>query len=169
MEEYFDIYTIDGQPLGKSCKRGSKLGKDEYHFVVMAIMVNANGEVLLTRRSKNKTASGKWECTAGCVKAGENCRDAILREIKEETGISVIIGDEHLVSDYVEGDALFDIWKVYIEAKIEELKLQEDEVDDAKYATISEIEKMIRSGNATISLAEVIKLHEKGILKVKYQ
>jgi 8-oxo-dGTP pyrophosphatase MutT (NUDIX family) len=79
--EYFDVYTINRIPLGKKYPRGSQLSNNEYRLVVMGILINDSGEVLLTKRSKNKIAGGKWECTAGLVQAGENSKAAIIREI----------------------------------------------------------------------------------------
>ena len=116
--EYFDLCTIDRKPLDKKVQRGTKLNKNEYHLVVMAIMLNEKNEVLLTRRSNNKIAGGLWECTAGSVLAGENSRNAIIREVKEEIGINVKVFGNPITS-YSEKDALFDIWMIQINNKIQ--------------------------------------------------
>ena len=168
MEELFDICTIDGESLGITRVRGSKLLKNEYHVVVMAIMINQYGEILVTKRSLKKIAPGKWECTAGSVIAGENSKNAMIREIFEEIGIVVKIEDEKPISYYLENDAIFDIWRIKIANSLSELKLQKDEVDEAKFVTIREIENFIKSGNATSSLKEVIRLFKSGEISVKY-
>ncbi len=168
MEELFDICTIDRKLLGITRERGSKLLENEYHVVVMAIMVNRDGKILLTKRSINKTAPGKWECTAGSVIAGENSKDAMIREIFEEIGIIIKIEYEDPVSYYFEDDGIFDIWKIEISNYLADLKLQKEEVDEAKFATISEIEEIIKSGNATRSLGEVIRLYKCGKIRAKY-
>ena len=163
--EYFDLCTIDRKPLDKKVKRGTKLNKNEYHLVVMAIMLNKKNEVLLTRRSNNKIAGGLWECTAGSVLAGENSRDAIIREVKEEIGININISGDPITS-YSEEDALFDIWIINIDNKIQDLVLQIEEVDDAKYVTLKDIKNIINNGTATKSLSELIKLNSNGIVLI---
>jgi NADH pyrophosphatase NudC (nudix superfamily) len=166
MEEIFDVCTITRQPLGKTCIRGNKLGENEYHIVVMAVLSNEKGEILLTKRSKNKIAAGKWECTAGCVIAGEKSKDAIIREIKEEIGIMVNIENIEPVRSYIEDDALFDIWPIKTNCEVDKLVLQKSEVDEAKYATISPIKEIINSGEATKSLYEIVRLCENGIIRI---
>lgn len=166
VEEIFDLYTIDREPLGKTAKRGSVLPENEYHLVVMAIMINRDGKILLTKRSREKTAPGKWECTAGSVIAGENSKEAVYREIREEIGIRPLIKDDFPVSQFIENDAIFDIWKAEINSEIEELKLQEDEVDEARFATIGEIKEIIKKDKATKSLEEVVKAYESGKIRV---
>jgi 8-oxo-dGTP diphosphatase len=167
MKEYFDICTIDRNSLGKICERGSKLNNGEYHVVAMAILINKQDEVLLTRRSKNKTSAGMWECTAGSVLAGEKSRDAIIREIKEELGIKVEI-KERPISEYIENDAIFDLWMAdNIEYKIDDLTLQKEEVDKAGYKTLNEIKDIIKSGTATKCLNEIVKLNNIGLIKIK--
>lgn len=55
---------------------------------VAAIITNADGEVLLQRRSDN----GLWGLPGGSVEIGESVTTAIVREVKEETGLVVEVG-----------------------------------------------------------------------------
>jgi ADP-ribose pyrophosphatase YjhB (NUDIX family) len=52
---------------------------------VAAVIPNGEGRILLQRRSDN----GLWGLPGGSVEIGESVRDAILREVREETGLSV--------------------------------------------------------------------------------
>jgi ADP-ribose pyrophosphatase YjhB (NUDIX family) len=52
---------------------------------VAAIIRDADGRLLLQRRSDN----GLWGLPGGSVEIGESVRDAILREVREETGLAV--------------------------------------------------------------------------------
>ena len=169
MDEYFDLYSKTREPLNKTAKRGSVLEKDEFHIIVLGILVNENGEILLTRRSQIKSMPGKWECTAGSVIAGENSEEAIKREIKEEIGIDIDIKKASIISEYFEDDGIFDIWKIDTTIKLSDLVLQYEEVDKALYATISQIKEIIDLGNATLSLGEVVKLYDSGKLMAKYK
>jgi len=52
---------------------------------VAAVIPNGEGRILLQRRSDN----GLWGLPGGSVEIGESVRDAIVREVREETGLSV--------------------------------------------------------------------------------
>lgn len=52
---------------------------------VAAIIFNGEGRILLQQRSDN----GLWGLPGGSVEIGESVRDAIVREVKEETGLTV--------------------------------------------------------------------------------
>ena len=166
MEENFDIYTINKDQTGKIGIRGKQLKADEYHIVVMAIIINKNGEVLITKRSKNKIAGGKWECTAGSALIGESSKIAVIREIKEELGINVIIYEEEPISFFVLDDAIWDIWTIYLDIKIKDLKLQYEEVEEAKYAKFNELIRLIKMEKATETINEMIKLNNRGLIKI---
>jgi ADP-ribose pyrophosphatase YjhB (NUDIX family) len=55
---------------------------------VAAIVANAEGHVLLQRRSDN----GLWGLPGGSVEIGESVTEAIVREVREETGLAVEVG-----------------------------------------------------------------------------
>ena len=60
------------------------------HIVVSAIIENTNGEILLAKRSPHKAYPDLWEDVGGGVESKEHPEHALLREIKEETGITDI-------------------------------------------------------------------------------
>lgn len=58
------------------------------HIVAVAGLVeNENAEILLV-----KTNFRGWECPGGQVEVGENLVDALVREVKEESGIDIEVG-----------------------------------------------------------------------------
>ncbi len=59
-----------------------------------AVVVNDQGEILLHRRSDN----AKWSVPGGAMELGESIAQAVVREVKEETGLDVEI--ERLVGIY---------------------------------------------------------------------
>jgi ADP-ribose pyrophosphatase YjhB (NUDIX family) len=52
---------------------------------VAAIIQNGDGRILLQQRSDNSL----WGLPGGSVEIGESVRDAIVREVREETGLTV--------------------------------------------------------------------------------
>jgi ADP-ribose pyrophosphatase YjhB (NUDIX family) len=50
-----------------------------------AIVVNANNEILLNRRSDNDL----WSVPGGAMELGESILQTVVREVKEETGLDV--------------------------------------------------------------------------------
>ncbi len=59
--------------------------------VVAAIIYNAEGRVLITKRPAHVHLGGLWEFPGGKVDPGETDNEALLREIREETGLSIHI------------------------------------------------------------------------------
>ena len=63
-----------------------------FSLAVKAVIPDEAGRVLLLRRSAaNKHFVGKWEWPGGKVDPGEDFADAVVREVKEETGLDVAI------------------------------------------------------------------------------
>ena len=48
-----------------------------------------DGEKILLEKRKNAPSKGKWSVPGGLVELGENTDQAVIREVKEETGLEV--------------------------------------------------------------------------------
>ncbi len=59
-------------------------------FEVVSCYVEYDGRILLLYRNKEKSEGNKWGVPAGKIDAGENEYEAIIREIREETGLEII-------------------------------------------------------------------------------
>lgn len=53
----------------------------------------AGGRLLLVQRADGGTGGGRWAVPGGRVEAGERVRDAVVRELREETGLRGRCGD----------------------------------------------------------------------------
>ena len=64
--------------------------KKNYTLVLRGILQNPQGRFLMMQRSlHSKGWPGKWEFPGGKVDRGEELTDALLREWKEETGLTI--------------------------------------------------------------------------------
>jgi 8-oxo-dGTP diphosphatase len=57
--------------------------------VVAAVLRDARGRILLTRRTADRDLAGLWEFPGGKVDAGETPEQALARELDEELGIAI--------------------------------------------------------------------------------
>ena len=57
--------------------------------VVAAILRDARGRILLTRRTDGRDLAGLWEFPGGKVEPGESVEEALRRELREELGIVI--------------------------------------------------------------------------------
>lgn len=70
--------------------------------VAAAVMLRADGrEFLLAQRPADKVYAGYWEFPGGKVEAGESVRDALVRELHEELGITVTACHPWLTREHV--------------------------------------------------------------------
>ena len=63
-------------------------------IVVSAAVIERDDEFLLTRRAADSHLGGRWEFPGGKVDDDESPEDALHREIREELGVRVGLGDE---------------------------------------------------------------------------
>ncbi len=62
-------------------------------ILVAAAVVIERGRVLLTQRKRGSHLEGLWEFPGGKVEDGEDPRDALVRELREELGVDADVGD----------------------------------------------------------------------------
>lgn len=63
-------------------------------YVVAALILRNEDEVLICQRTKHQPMPLKWEFPGGKIEHGEAPWDALRRELDEELGIDAKIGDE---------------------------------------------------------------------------
>lgn len=63
------------------------------HYTVTAAVITKAGQVLIARRPSNGLLGGMWEFPGGKVEQGETLAAGLQREILEELGISVAVGN----------------------------------------------------------------------------
>lgn len=147
--EVWDLIDGSRRPLGKLHTRGVDLQPGEFHVVVEVLTVNQDGKILLTKRDAAKTYPLLWESTGGSVNAGETSVQGAVRELYEETGLSVAPEALYFIGEIKHGHYFLDsyVWKSEQNIELSNLKLQAGEVCDAKLVTMQELEAMHRLGD----------------------
>ena len=121
--------------------------RGEYHINVFVWIFNSAGELLLTKRSPEKESyPNLWETTGGAVLAGETSRQAIVRELREETGLCAA-PEEFVFLDSVRGKTWFsDTYALRRDAPLSQIVLQPGETCGARWVTRAAFERMIAAG-----------------------
>ena len=142
--EFNDIYDAQRQLTGRVHRRGSRWGEGEYGLVVCVWVYDGAGNLLLTRRAKGKSFAGTWENSGGAAKAGETSRQAVARELFEETGIKADEEEfEYLCSDQ-DKHTFYDFYCLKRTTPISEIVLLPGETDDVMWADHAKIHRMIK-------------------------
>ena len=152
MAEYWDLYDADRNPLGRTIKRGDAFAEGEYYVCCEVWMQNSEGKLLMTQRHPDKKAGGLWEFTGGGVLAGETTKQAALRELKEELGVSAEEAELSLLEVYQHKNYFMDIFVIKKNMDPKTLVLQPEEVVDAKWLSHEEILKMIEENQVVWSV-----------------
>ena len=144
--ELWDVYDSNRNLTGRLHPRGKPLPPLDYHLVVQVWIRNSRGEYLLTKRTPNKTWPGYWETTGGAAKAGDDSLSAVLREAKEETGLTLDPSKGKLYLSYRHATAFVDVWLWQQDFDLKDIVLQEGETCDAMYACPEKIRAMQAEG-----------------------
>lgn len=71
----------------------SRSGEPRRQVLVAAAVVLRGGRVLLSQRKRGSHLAGAWELPGGKVELDEDPKDAVARELREELGVEVLVGD----------------------------------------------------------------------------
>jgi A/G-specific adenine glycosylase len=64
------------------------------HFTVTAAILQRDGKILLARRPSKGLLGGMWEFPGGKVEQGESLESCLEREIREELGVNIRVGEQ---------------------------------------------------------------------------
>lgn len=143
--ELWDIYDAQRNKTGRTMVRGSAFEPGEYHLVIHVCIFNSKGEMLIQQRQTFKEGwPNLWDITVGgSALAGEDSQMAAHRELYEELGIDVDFQGmrPNLTINFRHG--FDDIYILEKDVDLSTLRLQYEEVQDARWASREEILKLI--------------------------
>lgn len=144
--ELWDIYDGDRNLIGGTHRRGQPLPKGYYHLTVHIWIKNSRGEFIITKRAPHKGFPNMWECTGGSALSGDDSLTAALREVKEETGLSLSPENGRIIHAYRGHDYFCDVWLFEEDHDLSEVVLCEEETTDKMLADAGKIREMIKDG-----------------------
>ncbi|AFZ14531.1 mutator MutT protein [Crinalium epipsammum PCC 9333] len=71
-----------------------------HKIIGVAVIWNNQGQILIDRRRAEGLMGGLWEFPGGKVEPGETVEECIQREIEEELGIEIAVGDRLITIDH---------------------------------------------------------------------
>lgn len=145
-DELWDVYDSDRRLTGKLHRRRDPLEVGEYHLVVHIWICNSRDEFLITKRSLNKGYPNMWESTGGSALAGDDSLAAALREVKEETGLTLDPVKGKIVESYRREDSFQDLWLFKQDFDLKDVVLQPGETVDKMYAGKDTILRLLAAG-----------------------
>jgi mutator protein MutT len=94
---------------------------------VVAAVIERDGKVLIARRREGTHLAGLWEFPGGKRRPGEAPADALRREIREELGAVLVVGEtiETVDWDYPEKRVRLSFFRCAIEGEARPLEGQE--------------------------------------------
>ena len=112
------------------------------HVVVDAIVVS-NNKILLIKRALHLVNGGKWAIPGGFLDRGETCQQAVLRELKEETGLTGKIVKLFKIIDNParKNEDRQNVAFIYIVKASGKIKFDQEEVTEANWFPVNSLPK----------------------------
>ena len=157
--ELWDAYEADGTLAGFNLIRGEKITAGYFHMVCEAVIQHVDGDYLLMQRSFEKEVyPGAWEIGAGgSALKGEDKLQAVLREVREETGIDTGELEEIYQLVREKQQAIYYGYLLKTDYAKDAIKLQEGETIDYKWLTKEEFISFFDMNREIPSLRERLK------------
>ena len=146
--ELFDLYTADRKKTGKTMVRGEPTPAGYYRMVVHVCIFDSEGRMLIQQRQPFKQGwSNLWDITVGgSAVAGDSSRSAAERETYEELGLAVDLAEVRPTLTLYWEEGFDDFYILTRETDLQTLRLQYEEVQRVRWATLDEILAMIDDG-----------------------
>ena len=146
--EVFDLYTADREKIGRTMVRGEPTPEGFFRMVVHVCIFNTEGQMLIQQRQPFKRGwSNLWDITVGgCAVSGDNSRSAAERETREEIGLSIDLADACPTMTLYWEHGFDDYYVLTKDVDTASLRLQHEEVQAVRWASLEEILQMIDDG-----------------------
>jgi len=177
--ELLEVLDENGKQIGTIMEKNKVHNEGLYHREVALILLNNKGEILLQKRASTKEIEpNKWAWHGGHQIAGEESIDAIIRETKEELGLTLpkdqIKELVELKRDKYPNRQFTTAYYSICNLKSEDFNIQKEELSEVKWFTFQEFKNMIYTNNPNMmfknneNTSRIINALEKVIKSFKY-
>ena len=147
-DEIFPLVNEKGEVVGSATRRECHSGSMLLHPVVHLHVRDNQGRLYLQKRSMNKDIQpGKWDtAVGGHIDLGESVLDALLREAREELGLTGFTPTP-LFSYVHESDVERELVNAFTAVADEsQITIDPGEIDEGRFWSLSEIDAQIGNG-----------------------
>ncbi len=157
---------MSSQPLTPSTQN------PEPRIVVAVGAIVADGERILLIQRGHAPSKGLWSIPGGRVELGETLPQALRREIQEECGLDVAVGDLAIVLDRVTRDAagnvrshylILDFWATPTSGHASPVVTASSDAADVGWFTLPEVRQLPTTNNLIDYLTEAVHRRNAGI------
>ncbi|MCI8346763.1 MAG: NUDIX domain-containing protein [Bacilli bacterium] len=157
-EELLDVLDGNGIKTGEVLSRKEVHKRGLWHRIIVVAIINERNEILIQQRSDNKDKNpGMWDISVtGHLSSGQDSLTAATREISEEVsvslGYSVEVKDFRFMFSYRKEEQVnkdhydrqfYDFFILRQSGlRTENIRFQESEVQDIKFVSINELNRM---------------------------
>lgn len=147
--EIVDLYDHHRNPTGETIIRGNPVPEGRYRSVIHICIFNSAGELLIQQRQSNAHSfPNQWDVSVGGgVSSGETPQIAAMREIREELGLVYDFSQAAPAVTVTFSEGFDDFFIVRMDVTPEDLHLQPEEVQAARWATLEDVIAMIDEGS----------------------
>ena len=146
--EIFDLYTAEREKTGKTMVRGEPVPEGFYRLVIHVCIFHPDGRMLIQQRQPFKSGwSNFWDVSVGgSAVSGDSSRSAAERETLEELGLSIDLSEVRPTLTIHWEHGFDDYYVLTMPVDLQALRLQYEEVQKVRWATLEEILQMIGDG-----------------------
>jgi isopentenyl-diphosphate delta-isomerase len=148
MEELLDLVDKNDEVIGTTTTSQANENPNLVHREVALIIYDEQNRVLFQKRNKNKRVNpGIWaESCAGHVTQGLTPEQAAHEELKEELGFDTELKFVGKTLAKMPRETHFTYWFIGRFPENAKIKLEPREVEQAKFMSQAELEKLVASG-----------------------
>ena len=147
--ELWEVLDEKGNVTGEIMKKYDEevFKRGLYHLGADVWIINSDKKILIQKRAKQKKLQPNvWAMTGGSVILGENSVNTIVREAKEELDISINEEKLKFIKKFKTGNVWIETYILKCDYYISNMRFQEEEVSDVKWATWKEIDELVKDG-----------------------
>lgn len=145
--ELWDAYDRNENRTGATLVRGQPIPDGAYHLVCEVLVRHVDGSYLCMRRAAEKQSyPGYYEATAGgSALRGEDARQCIRRELREETGVNSDTFEEIGRFVYDDEHCIFHCYMCCVDVDKQAITLQPGETEDFVWMPEDAFREFVRS------------------------